>query len=254
MRAKTNDGFTLIEIILVLAIIVFVYSVAIPQFNLKTGSEAATKIGRLQGDIRNAYDLAVLSGKSYRLVFMLLSGDYWIEEANRRDVYIGDEKMGRDPTAAEEQEQLDIFEEKFKDYEALAGETFVDPVTDEPILPTSPVIEAKDSLKPVQWSRVTDIEWKDRTLGPFLIIQDVQAEHHGEKQTFEELGVEARAFIYVFSYGYVEKAVIHVAYRWGDTGIDTDKAPYTIVTEPFSGTAEMLPGYEEVDVKKVDDE
>lgn len=254
MKTKTDGGFTLIEIILVLAIIVFVYSIAIPQFSLKQESEASTRITRLMGDLRNAYDLAVLSGKTYRIVFMLLSGDYWLEEADRKEVYLGDEKLGRDPTEQEEKEQQEIFEEKFKEYESMAGETYRDPETDEEITPTSPVIEAKDKLKPVEWQKVEDLEWKDRGLGSYIIIQDMQAEHHGEKQTFEELGAEARAFVHVFSRGYLEKAVFHIAYRIGDYQIDTEKAPYTITTESFAGTAKMLPGYEEVDLKKAEDE
>src|SRR4051812_13254684 len=82
-------GFSLIEIIVVLALIGFIYTVAIPNFNQRTGAETSTKLSELAGDFRNAFDLSVLTGKTYRLVFMMGSGDYWLEEADRTDVFLG---------------------------------------------------------------------------------------------------------------------------------------------------------------------
>lgn len=253
-RLGQSSGFTLIEIIIVIATIVFVYSVALPQFSLRTGSEIASKIGRLVSDIRNAYDLAVLSGKNYRLVINFISGDYWLEEADQKDIVLGDEKGDHDPTDAEEKERIEVFDERFKEYEDLAGETFTDPATDEEIKPVSPVVQAKDKLRPPKWTKVTAQEWSSRTIGPFLIFQDVQAEHHKEKQTADDQGKDARAFIYFFPSGYVEKSVIHIAYRVGDSGVDTDKPPYTISVDPSTGTSDVVSSYEEVDVHKSDDQ
>src|ERR1044072_2515869 len=103
-QASPSGGFSLIEVIVVIALIAFVYTVALPQINQRTGAETATKLNELAGDVRSAYDLSVLTGKTYRMVFMLNSGDYWLEEADRPDVYLGMDKIDRDPTEAEEKD------------------------------------------------------------------------------------------------------------------------------------------------------
>jgi len=239
-------GFTLIEIIIVISLVATVYFVALPQFNLVTGTDVAVKLGQLAADIRSGYDTAVLSGKTHRLVFTLATGEYWLEVADRNDPLLGDDKLARDPTEEEEQIARDEFTERFKMFEDLAGQEIMDPETEKPIKPTSPVLEARKVLEPIKWARVEGLEWRPRSIGPYLLIQDMQAEHHAQKQTFEELGEKARAFLYFFPQGYVERAVIHVAYKRGNLEVDTDQEPYTIISSPLDGTAEVVAGMVEL--------
>jgi prepilin-type N-terminal cleavage/methylation domain-containing protein len=245
-----KDGFSLIEVIIVVALIAFVYSVAIPQLGQVTGSEVASKINQLASDVRNAYDLSVLTKKTYRLTFNLATGDYRLEESDREDIYLGNEKLDRDPTETEEKDAVVAFDMKFKDYEDLAGQVVVDQENDKEIPPTSPVIEAKGKLKPATWTPVENMEWAARTLGPNLMIKDMQSEHHGHKQDFTELGREARGMIYFFPNGYVQRAVIHIAYAKDEMTPDDSKEPYTITTNPYEGTAETANGYVEIDVHR----
>ena len=247
-KANREAGFTLLEILAVIGLFVFIYSVALPQLNLRTGSETATKLGRLAGDIRDAYDTSVLSGQTYRLVIEFNSGDYWLEVANRKDVYLGDKKLRRDPTAEEEEEERLQFKEKFKRYKDQAGPPTVDPDTREEIPPATPVLTAEDSLEPPKWTKVTSAEWSKRTLGPFLLVKDMQAEHHEEKQVLADIGEKARGFLHFFPRGYVERAVIHIAFKKSDMEIDDTKGSYSIVTDPVAGSAEVVAGSEEVDV------
>jgi hypothetical protein len=179
---------------------------------------------------------------------MLQSGDYWLEGADQEEILLGSEKVDRDPTEAEEKEADAAFEEKYKEYVDLAGEAVVDQSTDKEIPPSSPVLEAKKALKRPKWTKVENMEWSTRTLGKDLMIVDLQSEHHGDKQTVGELGPEARAMIYFFPAGYVEKAVIHLAYRKGDNEIDTTKEPWTIVTRPYEGVADLIEGSKDVNV------
>ena len=253
-RSGVQAGFTLIELILVVTIIAFVYGVALPQLNLKSGAEMATKTGQLAGDIRNGFDLAVLTGKTHRLVIMFNSGEYWLEQADRAFVYLGDDKLGRDPTAEEEKEAAEIFENEFIEIEELAGEIVVDPEEEKEIKPISPLIEAKDKLKPPVWTRIQSMEWSGRSIGPFMMVQSMQAEHHGQMQTIDDLGEEARGFIYFFPEGYVEKAVIHIAVKKEDFVPDDEEEPFTLITSPYNGTATVYGQYREVDVHRDEDE
>ena len=56
-------GFTLLEIIIVVALIAGVYTFALPQFRIFSGLEVSSTLNRLAVDIRSAWDVAVLTGK-----------------------------------------------------------------------------------------------------------------------------------------------------------------------------------------------
>jgi hypothetical protein len=178
----------------------------------------------------------------------MATGDYWLEEADQENVFLGSDKVDRDPTEQEEKDEQIAFDMKFKDYEDLAGQVVVDQDNDKEIKPSSPVVEAKDRLKKATWTRVETMEWGKRELGPLLLVKDMQSEHHGHKQDFSDLGAEARGMIYFFPTGYVERAVLHVAYAKDPMVPDDAQEPYTITTNPFEGTADVVSGYVEVDV------
>jgi len=71
-------AFTFLEIILVVAIIAIGYSILLPNFNNQSETAIMDKLNRLASDIRSAFDLAVLNHKTYRMVFHLNSGRYWL--------------------------------------------------------------------------------------------------------------------------------------------------------------------------------
>jgi prepilin-type N-terminal cleavage/methylation domain-containing protein len=249
-HTRSSAGFSLIEVIVVLALVAFVYTVALPQFNLRTGAEVASKLNILAGDVRNAYDLSVLTGKTYRMVFMFNSGDYWLEEASKPEVYLGMDKVDRDPTESEEKDEAQAFDTKFEEFVELAGQAVTDPDADgKTIPPTSPVVSARESLKKAQWLRVDNMEWGARSIGPHMMVRDMQAEHHGQKQELADLGPEGRGMIYFFPSGYVERAVVHIAMKKDEMTPDEDpNSAYTMVTNPYEGTGEVQPGYVDVDV------
>lgn len=245
---RSENGFSLLEVIIVISLMALVYTVALPNLNMRTGVETATKMGQLATDIRSAFDMAVLKRKNYRIVFNLVSSEYWLETTESERFYLGNEKLDRDLTKDEEKDLIENFDEDFEEYVELAGQEVEDSENERTVPPVSPVVSAKDKLKPVEWKPVENQEWGVRSLGPYLIIQDFMAEHHGQKQTAEELGESARAILYFFPSGYVEKAVIHIAVRKGDNQIDETELPFTLTTNSYTGTADVVSGYEEVDI------
>lgn len=245
-----QSGFSLIEVLIVVALIAFVYGVALPQLNLRSGAEIATNVNRLAGDIRSAYDMSVLSGKTYRMVFMLGTGDYWLEEADRDQVYLGEDRLDRDLNEQEEKDLAQDVDSKFQEYTELAGRTIIDPDGDQEVAPESPILAARSRLGRPVWSKVDNMEWNARSLGPNLGIKSMQAEHHGLKQELAEQGPESRAMLYFFPNGYVERAFIQIAYKKDDFVIDESKEGYTLITEPFEGTATIKDGWLEIDVRE----
>jgi general secretion pathway protein H len=248
--ALAEGGFSLMEMIIVIALAALMFVVAAPSFTLTEETEASQKLGALAGDIRAAYDTTVLTRKPHRLVFAFGSGDYWLESTDRDDFYMGDEKLDRDPTPEEIKDRKAVFEEEFEQYKLLAGKEVEDSEEERVIKPTSPLLAAKDKLAPVEWKAVEDAEWSVRKLGPQFAVRSMQAEHHGRLQTREELGDEAYAYLYFFPQGYVERAVIHIAPADPDDKTRYDERTYTLVTEPYEGMAEISSGFKEVDITR----
>jgi len=250
--SRRDSGFTLFEVVIVVTLLAFIVSLVAPNLNMRTTADAQSRVARLQEDVRAAFDMAVLTGRPYRMVFMLAKGDYWLEEADKEQFFLGDEQVNFDLSAEDEKNRAEDFDQGFKEYEELAGEAIRLADEDDEIPPTSPLVEAKERLKPPTWSKVDSLEWRERTLAPTLIIREMQAEHHARKQLFSELGEDARGMIYFFPSGRMERAYIHLAFRDGDMGIDEKQAGWTVTTDPWMGVAEAVSGFEEVDITRDD--
>jgi prepilin-type N-terminal cleavage/methylation domain-containing protein len=250
-----DAGMTMIEIAVVIALIAFLYTIAVPQFSLRTGTEAANKVQRVADDIRAAFDLAVLNNKTYRMSFVMATGEYWLEESDRPVEILGDGNGGKDPTEEEEKLRSEQFDELTKEYQSVAG----DPVLDEdgqaiPGSNESPILKNRTAAKGPQWRRVEALEWQDKTVGPNLLISEMQAEHHQQKQVLADVGETGRALIYFFPSGYVEKAFITIAFKSDPMVVDEAQKPYTVITRPFLGKAEVNSGTAEIDVHDLGDE
>jgi general secretion pathway protein H len=250
IESSPESGFSLIEIILVIAIMGTIYAVALPNLGVISQTESSQKIQTLGGDIRAAFDMAVLNGKSYRLAFHFPSGDYWLETTDREKFYLGDAKLERDLSPEEVEDEIAIFKEDFEQYKDIAGTEINIPDSDRTIKPTSPLIKAESKLLPASWSRVKTSEWGKRSLGPYFVIQDMQAEHHANLQRLEDLQDKAFAYLYFFPKGYVEKAVIHLGVSAGDYEVDRTQEAITVTTVPNEGFANTEIGYIEVDIQK----
>jgi len=245
---NAQSGMTLIEIIIVISLVALVYAMAAPDLLMGKEAEVKQRVNRLAEDIRSAYDIAVLTGKYQRIVFDMRSGDYWLESTESERVVMGSEELDRDPIQADEQESEAQFNEKFAEYETLAGSEVQDPSDESVIKASSPILQAKSALQGVKWTKVKSGEWDTRSLGPELIIQGMQTEHHRAQQTAETVGEGGVCMLYFFPEGYVEKAVIYL--NEADLSGDNKRPPYSVITEPYEGMAEIYPEYKEVDVSR----
>src|SRR3990172_5948741 len=82
-NARSDDGYTLIELVVVLIIVGVILSITFPrvlkQFfytNLESGAR------RLSGSISYTQHLAVTKGISHRIYYNLDDGSYWIKEVS----------------------------------------------------------------------------------------------------------------------------------------------------------------------------
>lgn len=244
---RKERGFSLLEIIIVIGLLVGVYTYALPQFRLFTGLELSSTLNRLAVDIRSAYDVAVLTGKVHRMVFQLETGEYWLEVTDRNDVFLGVEGLDRDLSKEEEEEERLAFRESFKVYEDMMDEVVHDPEENVDIVPLTPLIASKERLQKPQWTVIKNLEWQKRQVGPLLAIIAFQAEHHVKKQTREDGEEHVQGYLYFFPDGYVERAIIQLAPLADEDEVDRSAVPYTVKTDPYNGTATVISGREELD-------
>jgi general secretion pathway protein H len=74
-RRPRPSGFTLIELIVVIAIAATLLGATVVSINALTGARARSALGELGGTMRALYDTAALTGHTCRLVFDLPPGD-----------------------------------------------------------------------------------------------------------------------------------------------------------------------------------
>ena len=249
-KKSNQSGFSLIELIIVISLIAFIYVIAFPNFSIQTESRVLGSMRRFMSDVRIAYDTAILDGKHYRFVVELESGKYWLERTEAKDFYLStpSEEMGL--FEASEQEKKLQFEEQFEQYQTLSGETYKDLKTEDDIPPVSPLLKAKKSLEPTEWKKVVSLEWEERRFVDDLIIKDIRVENRAQPVTLEDFGKEAKVFIYIFPSGYIEKTVMHIYYRLDGMEIDSSKKPYTLLIKPNVGEVLLLSGDQDIDFEK----
>ena len=247
-KKTSQRAFTLIEIIIVIALIGFAYTVALPNFTVKTGAELEIILGRLAVDIRSAYDRSILSKKHHRIVFDLKTGKYWLEDTDRRFISRQTQGLDHDPTKEELEEIRYQFEEDFAAYKELAGETFKDSKGVKEISLSSPVLKAKKKLAPVTWRKVESLEWQERTLEGGLRFAKIQASHHPKAVTLEDSEGATRAVIYFHPIGLAEKAVFYLSSDDKNEEFSSSSVLYTIEISPYEGTASIQSGYKEVNI------
>jgi general secretion pathway protein H len=72
---RPNSGFTLIELMVVVAIAATLLSAVVMGIGALTGARARATLGELGATVRALYDTAALTGHTCRMVFELPSGD-----------------------------------------------------------------------------------------------------------------------------------------------------------------------------------
>lgn len=80
-------GFTLIELILVLVMSAFLYSLVAPAITSTTGLRLKTTVRRLAAGLRFARSQAVITGKTYQVLFDLDNGAVAIEPVEKETPY-----------------------------------------------------------------------------------------------------------------------------------------------------------------------
>ncbi len=93
MGARSGQGFTILEMLVVLVIIGLVAAVIIPRTGVLDGVELASSARNMVGTIRLTYSRAAISRMPHRIVFDLDEHSYWAEEKSGEEYAPSSEPM-----------------------------------------------------------------------------------------------------------------------------------------------------------------
>ncbi|AKU91325.1 pilus assembly FimT family protein [Vulgatibacter incomptus] len=199
-HSSRERGFTLLELLVVIGVVVALGMAVIPSIEAVMGVKTREEVGKLAGSIRAMYGEAALSGRTCRLVFDLDETLWWPECGAGRVRVSQREESSRGARVEEKAKDKWTTEEE---KEAMAE------------------VEAKRAFAPYESGSLAP----NRRLPEGTTFESVWTQHQTEPYT------KGKAYLYFFPQGQTERAYLHV----GD-GRDT----YTIIVNPMTGRTKVV--------------
>lgn len=204
-----QQGFTLIEMIIVVAIIAVMAAAAIPAINAVSGANARATAGEIAGACRWLYDTAALRHQTCRLAFDMDHGQWWAECTKDR-FYLSKEAERSHDGAADVEEDDDELARRFPDERDA---------------------EKRRLLAKAKFGEFSDEQVRKKDLPSGARVTDVWAQHQRDPYS------KGMAYVYFYPEGLAELA--HIPVTDGDNY-------YTVVVSPLTGHAKVVNGKPEV--------
>ncbi len=202
VHGRLARGFTLVELMIVVAVMAVMAAAVVPALSSLTGADARRGAGELAGSLRYLFDTAALRYATCRMVLDLDARTFGAECAPHLAGVVRDDGRGGKQGAADQGDLEDRFpDEKDADRRRLLART--------------------------RFGGFTDRLLSKRELPGKTAIREVRVEGRSEPIT------QGTAYVHFFPGGQAERAVIELA--------DGDSV-YTIVVEPFTGRARVVSG------------
>lgn len=215
-RVGSRRGFTLLEIIVSIAVISLILGVAISRMDTMLEWDMKKASGKLASTMRYLYNKAATEGLYIKLVLDFEEQVYWVEATTDPFVL----STGEEEVASKRGGFFDRKPEEGEEAEAAEGEIPEEgSEEDYAIKPKKPTFTKVDSylLKPTK-------------LPGTVFFKDVYVEH-------ERGAVDSgKAEIYFFPNGMVEHAVVNLR-------DDDDETNYSVETNPISGRVNIEARY-----------
>jgi general secretion pathway protein H len=215
-RPLAASGMTLIEIMIVLAIVGLLMGGAIAGFRSLVKSELRGSAGRLAAAIRYTYDRSITTGAYYRMHFDLDQQTYKVERSENRVLLSREkEKVGKGGKGLDQDQEA---AEREKERNQRFGSSQGQGLPPELLPPPSPM-------------RPKFEQFKDTTL-PQVHLKKVRVlDIYTPRQS--EPYVAGHAYLHFFPDGHTERAVIHL----GTDRNDSDQ--YSLIVHALTGRVEI---------------
>nr|BFD32761.1 hypothetical protein GTC16762_23790 [Pigmentibacter ruber] len=255
-KKNNQHGFSLFEIIIVLALIGTIAVVIIPNLKLSVDSQMSTSLRNLTAQIRSAYDDAIFSGRMHRMVFDIKNSEFWVEQAplgyeGRPPLLDSDSESESLQKRDKRAEILKILDEKYKD------------LADRPMPTTSgdnknysirsiAVVQRK-VLKPVDWKEINDAVIYRQKLSSGIIFAQVLSSLSAKKFDYVEILSSSDktkkefAYIYFLPNGTATSTSIKLAMANKDNPntISETGPKYTLNLNSLTGECNLLEGFQD---------
>jgi len=205
--AASARGFTLIELMIVIAVVALMAAAAVPALNSITGANARAAAGELAGGLRWLFDTAALRHETCRMALDLDRGTWWPECTSGEGRGRRGPVLSREGTVAEEDETL---ADRFPDERNA---------------------EARRLLARARFGEFRDRLTKRQSLPGSAAFTEVWTQHQREPLS------RGMAYVYFFPQGQAEAARIPVA---------DGSHVYTVMLQPLTGRARVVSGKPEV--------
>jgi len=225
MRRRTDPGFTLIEVMIVMAIVALIGSLGVQGFRSLARSDLRASASHLAGAMRFLFDRASTTGKVHRLVLDLEGARYWAEVADDkfyspRDTESPEAARRRETLEAEEDEDERARKEEAAKRAEASGSTAGDSSFD----------LAKLEVGEFKPKRARFASFKDLVLKPIKLKKTVLRSVYTPRVT--EPLTSGRAYIYFFPLGQTEPAIITLSDKSGES-------IYSLVAHPITGRVKV---------------
>ncbi len=249
-----QTGFTLLEIIIVLAIIGAIAGVIIPNLHMTFDSQMSSSLKTLTATIHESYNDALFSKRMHRMVLNIKTGEYWVEEApvdfKGRPPLIQGESLNTSIKEDAIKSFLDTMNEKAKNQSKREIQTSSNSNPTYYSLRSIPEVQ-RDVLIPIKWIEVnTSTITKNKLNGDVIFAKfvsgisskvveynDVKNKPDGDENNF--------CTIYFLIDGVTTPASIQLAIKNKDDEIDDTASKYTVYLNSLTGQSSLLEGFQD---------
>jgi len=211
-RRPTERGFTIIEMMIVLAIVAIMTVLAVVGLRSFAKSDLRATATRMAGAIRYLFDRASTTGKVHRLVLDFDTGKYWAEVSD--DAFIL--ASGKETDESRKREADKIAKEDEVKREAAEKEAFFG----------GSQIPSRYMPKPFLPKRAKFDAFRETAVKPITLKSGVFLADIYTPRLLRPLS-EGKGYVYFFPMGMTEAAVIHLS--------DGKEAIYSLIVHPLTG-------------------